>query len=98
MRDVVWSESALADADELFAYNPVAASKVLDRIEKTAQFLGRIATGRRGRVEGTYEKSVTGLPYVIAYGINLLPSGVEQIVILHVIHTARDWPKGASPK
>ena len=102
MKDAVWSECALADADKLFAYiaadNPGAASKVLDRIEKTAQFLGRVATGRRGRVEGTYEKSMTGLPYVIAYGINHLPNGSEQIVILHIIHTARDWPKGGWPK
>jgi toxin ParE1/3/4 len=99
--DVVWSEAALDDTDDLVAYiaadNPAAASKVLDRIESTARFLGRIATGRSGRVEGTYEKSVAGLPYVIAYAIKRMPAGTERIVILRVIHTARNWPKGTWP-
>lgn len=101
MRDVFWSESALDDTDVLFAYiaadNPTAARKVLDRIESTALGLGRLPSGHKGRVQGMYEKSVVGLPYVIAYAIKQLPSGVEQIVILRVIHTARDWPKGRWP-
>jgi len=101
VRDVVWSEAALDEADELVAYiaadNPAAARKVLDRIESTAYGLGRLASGRRGRVQGSYEKSVVGLPYIIAYAINPLSSGDEQIVVLRVIHTARDWPKGQWP-
>jgi toxin ParE1/3/4 len=101
VRDVVWSEAALDDADELVAYiaadNPAAARKVLDRIESTAHGLGRLASGRRGRVQGSYEKSAVGLPYIIAYAINPLSSGDEQIVVLRVIHTARDWPKGQWP-
>jgi toxin ParE1/3/4 len=102
VRDVVWSENALNDADELISYiaadNPAAAAKVLDRIELTAQRLGRLAIGRSGRVGGTYEKSVVGLPYIIAYAIRALAGGKEQIVILRVIHTARNWPRGAWPK
>jgi toxin ParE1/3/4 len=101
VRDVVWSEAALDDADGLFAYiaadNPVAAHNVLDRIESAAEGLGRRPSGRRGRVQGSYEKSVIGLPYIIAYAIKLLPSGTEQVVILRVIHTARDWPKNKWP-
>jgi plasmid stabilization system protein ParE len=102
VRDVVWSESALDDADEIIAYiasdNPAAAVKVLDRLELTAQRLGRLAVGRAGRVEDTYEKSVVGLPYIVAYAIRPLTSGREQLVILRVIHTARNWPKGKWPK
>jgi toxin ParE1/3/4 len=102
VRDVVWSKNALDDTDELVTYiaadNPAAAGKVLDRIELTAQRLGRLAIGRSGRVEGTYEKSVVGLPYIIAYAIRSLPRGMEQVVILRVIHTARNWPKGEWPK
>jgi plasmid stabilization system protein ParE len=101
VRDVFWSESALDDTDVLFTYiasdNVAAARKVLDRIESTAEGLGRLPSGHRGRVKGTYEKSIVGLPYIIAYAIRLLPSGAEQIVILRVIHTARDWPKGRWP-
>jgi len=102
VRVVVWSENALDDTSELLAYiaadDPAAAGKVLDRIDLTVQRLGRLAIGRRGRVEGTYEKSVVGLPYIIAYAIKALPNGAEQIVILRVIHTARNWPKGEWPK
>jgi len=101
VRDVFWSESALDDADVLFEYiardNAAAAHKVLDRIESTADGLGRLPSGRKGRVQGTYEKSVVGVPYIIAYAIKQRPSGAEQIVILRVIHTARDWPKGRWP-
>jgi plasmid stabilization system protein ParE len=98
VRDVFWSEAALDDTDVLFTYiaadNPTAAHKVLDRIESTAESLGRLPSGRKGRVQSSYEKSVVGLPYIIAYAIRALPSGAEQIVILRVIHTARNWPKG----
>ena len=101
MRDVVWSEAALDDTDALFAYiaadDPAAARRVLNRVKSAAQGLGRLPSGRRGRVQGTYEKSVVGLPYIIAYAINSLSSGAEQIVILRVIHTARNWPKGRWP-
>ena len=59
MSDVLWSEHALDDMDALAAYiaadNPVAALKVLDRIETAAERLGHTPIGRRGRVAGTYE-------------------------------------------
>jgi plasmid stabilization system protein ParE len=100
--EVVWSESALDDLDSAIGYiaadNPFAAARVLDRIEAAADDLGEVATGRRGRVAGTYEKSVRGLPYIIAYAIRELPSGRDRIVILRVIHGARNWPPGEWPE
>jgi toxin ParE1/3/4 len=102
VRDVVWSEAALDDADSIVAYiaddNPDAARKVIHQIEGTANRLGRMAIGRPGRVAGTYEKSVIGLPYIIAYALQTLPSGKDRIVILRVIHSARNWPKDEWPK
>ena len=102
MSAVVWSESALDDLDSAIAYiaadNPVAARKVLDRIDAAGEGLGRVTTGRPGRVAGTYEKSARGLPYIIAYAIQPLPSGRERIVILRVIHGARNWPSEESPE
>jgi plasmid stabilization system protein ParE len=47
-------------------------------------------------VAGTYEKSVTGLPYIIAYEIVSRDAG-EIVAILRVIHTARDWPEETWP-
>jgi plasmid stabilization system protein ParE len=99
---VFWAEDALEDLNSAIAYiaadNPTAALKVLDRIEATGEALGEVATGRRGRVAGTYEKSVRGLPYIIAYAIQPLPSGRERIVILRVIHGARNWAAGEWPE
>lgn len=58
-------------------------------VDKLADF----ATGHPGRAVGTYEKSVGGLPYIIAYAIDLR-GDEEGIVVLHVIHTARDRREG----
>ena len=102
MSAVVWSQSALDDMDSAIAYiaaeNPLAARRVLDRINAAGESLGQVATGRRGRVAGTYEKSVRGLPYIIAYSIQPRTGGRERIVILRVIHGARNWPSGEWPK
>lgn len=49
-----------------------------------------MATGRPGRVNGTYEKLVPRLPYILAYAI-VSQDGREIVTILRVIHTARDW-------
>jgi toxin ParE1/3/4 len=100
--DVVWSQDALDDLDSTIGYigsdSPASALRVLDRLEASAEALGKVASGRRGRVSGTYEKSVRGLPYVIAYAIQAMPGGRERIVILRVIHGARNWPEGRWPK
>lgn len=52
--------------------------------------LAKKLTGRPGRVTGTWEKSVAGLPYVLAYTVTAEESE-ETLVVLRVIHTARDW-------
>ena len=94
-RPVAWTREALDDIKEQIAFiardNPAAARRVADRIQAAGTALGDMATGRPGRVTGTYEKSVSRLPYIIAY--ELLPiAGRESVVILRVIHTSRDWP------
>ena len=86
-RPVRWSNDALADLAEQVAYiaadNPVAARRVADALDKTALALGDMPIGRPGRVTGTYEKSVTGLPYVVAYAIT------QTGVLGHGFETAR---------
>ena len=100
-RPVRWSNDALADLAEQFAYiatdNPSAARRVADTIDKTALALGDMPIGRPGRVKGTYEKSVTGLPYVVAYAITQT-GGAEEIAIVRVIHTSRDWSAETWPE
>ena len=101
MRQIVWSAGALQDMETLATYiaadNPVAALQVLNRIDATVQRLAQTPIGRPGRVAGTYEKPVPRLPYIVAYALQ--PSAIEErIVILRVIHGARNWPKGEWPE
>ncbi len=100
-RLVRWSVRARDDLASILSYiaadNPSAAARVVERIGVTAAGLVDFPTGRAGRVMGTYEKIVPKLPYIIAYQILSQPDGVETINILHIIHTARDWPSGAWP-
>jgi len=85
-----------AQVTYIAADNPVAARRVASRIRETGNALAGIATGRRGRVSGTYEKFVTRLPYIIAFAIK--NEGEREVVtILRVIHTSRDWPDGEWP-
>ncbi len=100
-RRVFWSESALAELDSGIAYiaerNPSAARRVFGDIRKAGNNLAKLPIGRPGRVAGTYERVLTSCPYIIAYAIEPLPDGGERVVILHVIHMARDWPAGRWP-
>ena len=100
-RRVVWSNTArddyLAILRHIAEENPGAAERVADRIEGAAAGLSDFATGRAGRVIGTYEKLLPGLPYILAYELVSRPEGGEMVAILHVIHGARDWPAGEWP-
>lgn len=49
-----------------------------------------MATGRPGRVTGTYETPLGRLPYIIAYELRPI-AGRESVVIVRIIHTSRDW-------
>lgn len=99
-RRVVWSRAALGNLNSQIGYiaqeNPAAARRVAKRIRATGAALADFATGHPGRVAETYEKSVRGLPYVIAYAIDRGNSD-EAVTVLHVIHQARDWRDGEWP-
>ncbi len=95
MRRVVWSKHAHNDFRGIIGYiaqdNPTAAHDVATCIDRTIQALATTPTGRRGRVSGTYEKVVRGMPYIIAYALGDEPKGHETVTILRVIHGSRDW-------
>ena len=100
-RPVRWSTDALTDLADQVSYiaadNPSAARRVADAIDRTALALGDMPTGRPGRVTGTYEKSVTTLPYILAYAITQTGSE-ETVAIVRVIHTSRDWSAETWPE
>jgi len=95
MRPVVSSIEAQRDHLEILRYiaedNPLAAERVVDAIEDTRNKLNEFATGRPGRVSGTYEKTLPRYPYIIAYELRDV-AGRESVVIVRVIHTSQEWP------
>ena len=91
---VRWLKAAIADLDEIFDYiaedDVQAAARVLERIEGAVNALKRHPElGRLGRVAGTREFVVAGLPYLVVYRT----SRSHNVEILVVRHAARRWPR-----
>jgi len=90
---VKWLAEAFADLDQIFDYilerNPEVALKVYEAIR---HHVGTLADhpqiGRTGRVRGTRELVITGLPYIVAYYIK-----EQEVRVLAVLHTSRKWPQ-----
>jgi toxin ParE1/3/4 len=89
---IVWTTLARQDVNAIWDFmeqrNPDEAemvdSEILRSVEELLQFPKR---GKPGRVKGTRELVVLGLPYVVVY---LLEE--SRIVILRVLHGAQNWP------
>ncbi len=87
-----WSVFALADRDDIFSFiesdNPRSAIKVDDAIRAHVERLATFPeSGRIGRVAGTRELVITGLPYIVGYRIT-----ADAVRILRVLHGAQPWP------
>jgi len=84
---IIWSEPALDGLGTIFENisddDPDAALRVCDRIEESTAKLSEFPyMGRMGRVSGTREKVVSGLPYIVVYEIV-----TDEIGIMTVRHT-----------
>jgi toxin ParE1/3/4 len=94
MRRISWSRAARRDFGGILAYiaerNPIAAEAVASRLDEAIVSLAELPTGRPGRVTRAYEKIVTGLPYIVAYALSVDPDGVAVLIVLRLIHSARD--------
>ena len=97
IRDAVWSEEALADFLKLFERiakdSAQNATLVADRIEHSVELLSRMQFGRAGRVFDTYEALVPKAPFIIVYRLY----EPNQLAIVRIIHTARNWLPGEWP-
>lgn len=90
---VKWTRRALDNLDSAVEYiaadKPIAAADVALKILNTAKLLAnQPGMGRLGRVAGTRELVVPGLPYILPY--------VEkdgEVVTLRVMHTSMKWPR-----
>ena len=89
-----WTKRAERDLDEIADYigadSPAAAARVvLELIDQVEKLLPRHpAVGRPGRVLGTRELVIGGLPYIVPYRVRH-----KDIEILRVLHSARRWPE-----
>jgi len=89
---VRWTEPAAQDLEGISEYirtdRPAAAEKIAKALFDAANGLSVFpARGRGGKIPGTHELVVTGLPYIIVYRIT-----DTAIHILRIYHAARDWP------
>jgi plasmid stabilization system protein ParE len=80
---------AQLDIENIYDYikdrNERAATEVIARIRYAVDRLGMWPhIGHHGRVEGTYEFLVPGLPYIIVYAIYPEHDVVSVIAIFHV--------------
>ena len=90
---VRWLTQAFADLDQIVDYlldrDPPAALSVYEAIQQQVGLLAEHPQiGRPGRVRGTRELVITGLPYIVAYYLK-----GQDVRILAVLHTARKWPQ-----
>ena len=87
-----WLKRAERDLDEVEEYiaqdNPDAAiDTVLAIVAAVKQLEEFPGMGRPGRVAGTRELVIDGLPYIVPYRLR-----EKSIEILRVYHAARRWP------
>lgn len=87
-----WTNKALDNFDAAVEYitldNPAAANKVAKKIWESIQLLKmQPGLGRPGRVEGTRELVIPGLPYIVPY----IEKG-GTIFILRIMHNSMKWP------
>ena len=90
---VRWTRRAERDLDEIAKYigqdSPAAAVRVvLELIDQVESALpANPAIGRPGRVLGTRDLVIGGLPYIVPYRVR-----ETDVEILRVLHTSRRWP------
>lgn len=100
-RRIVWAITARAEFQSLLDYvqerSPQGVGTILRKVGAAVELLAERPHGRPGRVAGTYEKTVPGLHYVVAYELDDTIPNDPTLVVLRIIHTARNWPSGEWP-
>lgn len=87
-----WTLRASRNLDNIERYieqdKPRAAIKtVLEITRQVKKLADHPGLGRQGRVDGTRELVITGLPYIVPYSVK-----GDTVIILRVMHSAMKWP------
>ena len=90
---VIWTEPAARALENIQDYlardNRRAAWEVVHRVRQAVnQLEEQPKMGRTGRVRGTLELVIQGLPYIVPYRIK-----GNDVQILSVFHSSRKWPE-----
>ena len=95
---VRWTDPAQTDLLEILGYiahdNPAAARRVGQRLLSAVRALAeQPRRGRPGRVAGTRELVIPGLPYIAIYRVHEPSRSLTgEVEVLRVVHGARRWP------
>lgn len=91
-----WTDLAEADLDKIEAYiaresSPGVAIDVVMTIIDTTHLLlpNHPGAGRLGRLKGSRELVIDGLPFIVIYRQN---HALNQLQVLRVLHDAQQWP------
>ncbi|MGE0457522.1 MAG: type II toxin-antitoxin system RelE/ParE family toxin [Bauldia sp.] len=92
--NVIIRAPAYGDLDAIFeniaSDSTFAAEKVVERILAAIELLGAFPRiGRPGRISGTRERVVSGLPYVVVY---LIDQAAREVQVAAIFHTSRGDP------
>ncbi len=90
--DIIWSRRAIRAVESIADYiaqdDPQAAYNVTETIRRSVLLLADFPQiGRTGRIAGTRELVIAGLPYFVPYRTR-----DNRVEILDVIHTSRRFP------
>lgn len=90
-----WTEPAAQDLDKIEKYilrenSPAVAIDVVLKVIETVEMVlpTHPRAGRMGRVTGTREFVIEGVPFVVIYR----QIGSYQLQIIRVLHDAQQWP------
>ena len=89
-----WLARALQNLDDEANYiakeNPSAAANFVSQIQRSLELLQENPSmGRPGRVNGTRELIIAGMPYIIPYRVR---PHLKRIEVLRVFHSSRRPP------
>ena len=93
---IEFSSGAVGDLTDIFDWiakdSPAAAFGIVGRIRQNIEILSDFPRlGKVGRIENTFELSVSGLPYVVVYRLGF-GGKPDNILIDAILHTSRKYP------